>query len=227
MDFDTNHSESLGDSEETFPLHPFLSHFRNSPQYKRTGTDVDFPILQNLNVRHALGNKGKPFGTQIKRELYWDTINKKLVGAIWFPYTCEGPPGSVHGGAIATALDSCLGYTTLRGLGLGYVTLYLNTNYRNFIRLGSIVKVECDITKVDGKKVYLHGKLSNDDDTTIHSEADALFYLNTPSPTFETAQQQIGPQSGMTADKLISNIKEIKKAKKAKKKEKANLKAKL
>jgi hypothetical protein len=108
----------------------------------------------------AIGHRGQPFGLQIKKELFWDTKQEKLfeyalciltiwnrLGAIWFSYSCEGPPGmspliccshvgchatnsgSVHGGAIATTLDSCLGFTALRGVGFGHVTLYLNTNY--------------------------------------------------------------------------------------------------
>jgi hypothetical protein len=36
-----------------------------------------------------------------------------LQGVIYFSFECEGPVGSVHGGAIATALDSVLGYYSM------------------------------------------------------------------------------------------------------------------
>lgn len=106
---------------------------------------------------------------------------------ISFNNLCAGPPGNVHGGATATTLDSCIGYCVLRAIGFGFVTLNLNVNYRKvifvipsnfpkFIKLGSVVRVECKVTKRDGRKVYLYGKLTDGNDTEIYAEADALFY---------------------------------------------------
>jgi acyl-coenzyme A thioesterase PaaI-like protein len=42
---------------------------------------------------------------------------RSTVGSVLFAKTCEGPPGSVHGGAIATALDDVLGSQVWRYAG--------------------------------------------------------------------------------------------------------------
>ncbi len=66
--------------------------------------------------------------------------------------------GSVHGGAIATALDSLLGYYTMRLLGFGCFTLNLNVDYQMFIPLGSTVRFECTTQKIEGRKAFIEGK---------------------------------------------------------------------
>jgi len=229
MDIDpsSSFSQSLADSEESFPIHPFIVKLRHSHEVVKTGTEIDFPIFLDYDVRHAMGQRGRPFGSQIKRELYWHTVEQKLVGALWFSYSCEGPPGSVHGGAIATALDSCIGYCVLRGVGLGFVTLNLNVNYRKFIKLGSVVRVECKIVKREGRKVYLYGKLTDGDDN-IYAEAEALFYRSHEhSLDFVEAQKTLGPKSGITPGKLLKEIDAFKKQARAMEKEEKSNKAKL
>eukprot|EP01114_Cavostelium_apophysatum_P022825 TRINITY_DN8394_c0_g1_i1.p1 TRINITY_DN8394_c0_g1~~TRINITY_DN8394_c0_g1_i1.p1 ORF type:complete len:226 (+),score=34.55 TRINITY_DN8394_c0_g1_i1:79-756(+) len=213
---------SLSDAEETMPVVPFLERLRKNPDLVKTGPN-DFPVLSDPEVRHATGSRGRAFGAQMRKELYWDTKEQKLIGAVYFPFTCEGPPGCVHGGALATALDSCLGWTAVRGAGFGHVTLNLNTNYKKFVRLGSVVQIECKIDKRDGKKLYISGNLSDGHLTnpTIFVEATSLFYQANAHPPFDVAQQMFGPASGVTPEQLIEKIRAQKKKEKQEKKEKA------
>lgn len=86
----------------------------------------------------------------------------------------EGPPGHVHGGAIATMIDTITGThaTYLSGL---VVTANLNINYRSAIPLGSTVLLESTLDKKEGRKTYINCKVTSADGSKLHSEATALF----------------------------------------------------
>jgi hypothetical protein len=43
--------------------------------------------------------------------------SRSIVGSVYFSKECEGPPGVVHGGAIATAIDDVLGSQVWRYAG--------------------------------------------------------------------------------------------------------------
>lgn len=86
----------------------------------------------------------------------------------------EGPPGHVHGGAIATMIDTITGThaTYLSGL---VMTANLNVNYRSAIPLGSTVLLESTLDKKEGRKTYINCKVTSADGSKIHTEATALF----------------------------------------------------
>eukprot|EP01119_Soliformovum_irregulare_P008912 TRINITY_DN22009_c0_g1_i3.p1 TRINITY_DN22009_c0_g1~~TRINITY_DN22009_c0_g1_i3.p1 ORF type:complete len:200 (+),score=44.99 TRINITY_DN22009_c0_g1_i3:79-678(+) len=166
--------------EERIQEPAFMEKIRADPKrYESTGTVMELPLFSDPDIRKAMGYKGKSFSRSIVHDLFWDNQEQMLVGSVYFNNGCEGPMGSVHGGALATSLDSCLGWTTVRALGLGHVTLNLNVNYRKFMKLGDFAKVECKVVKTDDRKVYLEGKLLAVDETTVHCECTAIFYRST------------------------------------------------
>jgi acyl-coenzyme A thioesterase PaaI-like protein len=58
------------------------------------------------------------------------------------------------------------------------VTGSLNVNYRKFIPLNSIVKLEASVEREEGRKIFLKAKITNGDappNEVVHADATSLF----------------------------------------------------
>lgn len=86
----------------------------------------------------------------------------------------EGPPGHVHGGAIATMIDTVTG-THASVLTAPVMTAYLNINYRSPIPLGSTVLIESVLDKEEGRKKFVSCRVTSTDGAKLHTDATALF----------------------------------------------------
>ncbi|XP_053183001.1 acyl-coenzyme A thioesterase THEM4 isoform X1 [Scomber japonicus] len=82
----------------------------------------------------------------------------------------EGPPGHVHGGAIATMIDSVTG-THATYLSGPVMTANLNINYRSPIPLGSTVLLESCLDKKEGRKTFISCKVTSTDSSKLHTDA--------------------------------------------------------
>lgn len=96
------------------------------------------------------------------------TLDATVRFSRWF----IGGGGSVHGGHLATALDGLMGRTQLAD---GWIarTAYLNVSYLALTPVDQPIRVEVRTQRVEGRKNYLHGRLS--DGATTLVEAEALF----------------------------------------------------
>ncbi|XP_028437168.1 acyl-coenzyme A thioesterase THEM4 isoform X3 [Perca flavescens] len=86
----------------------------------------------------------------------------------------EGPPGHVHGGAIATMIDTVTG-THATILSGPVMTANLNINYRSPIPLGSTVLLESFLDKKEGRKTFISCKVTSSNGSKLHTETTALF----------------------------------------------------
>lgn len=86
----------------------------------------------------------------------------------------EGPPGHVHGGAIATMIDTVTGTHATMVSG-PVMTANLNINYRSPISLGSTVLIESSLDKTEGRKTFISCNVSSSDGSKLHTESTALF----------------------------------------------------
>lgn len=86
----------------------------------------------------------------------------------------EGPPGNVHGGAIATMIDTVTG-THATFLSGPCMTANLNINYRSPIPLGSTVLIESSLDRKEGRKTFVSCKVTSTDGSKVHTETTALF----------------------------------------------------
>ncbi|XP_060117111.1 acyl-coenzyme A thioesterase THEM4-like [Heteronotia binoei] len=91
------------------------------------------------------------------------------------PYL-EGPPGFVHGGSVATVLDNNLMGCAFMTVG-GALMANLNITFRSPIPLGSVVLVESEVERVEGKKMFASGLVRSTDGETIYAKATALVIL--------------------------------------------------
>jgi thioesterase superfamily protein 4 len=107
-------------------------------------------------------------------QLFVNEEAKTLQGVVYFGTHVQGPPGCVHGGAIASILDAAFG-TLLWDLKMVCVTVNLSVNYKNFIHLNSEVQIFCEIEKIEGRKIFVKGKLLSLNGETVHDESTAIF----------------------------------------------------
>ncbi|XP_054477911.1 acyl-coenzyme A thioesterase THEM4 isoform X2 [Anoplopoma fimbria] len=113
-------------------------------------------------------------GATFEYALYFNSEEQKCVGIFQAGHLLEGPPGHVHGGAIATMIDTVTGAhaTILSG---PVVTANLNINYRRPIPLGSTVLIESSLDKKEGKKIFITCKVTSSDGSKVHTDTTALF----------------------------------------------------
>lgn len=108
-------------------------------------------------------------------ELFIDDDSQKISGVCYFGTHIEGPPGCVHGGAIATILDAMFG-TMLWQLKISpCVTGNLNVNYRKFLPLNGETQLFGEVEKIEGRKIFVKGKITSLDETILHDDGSALF----------------------------------------------------
>ncbi|CAK7297687.1 Acyl-coenzyme A thioesterase THEM4 [Vulpes lagopus] len=86
----------------------------------------------------------------------------------------QGAPGFLHGGAIATMIDSTLGMCAILTGGIA-MTANLNINFRRPIPLCSVVVINCQLDRVEGRKLFVSCNVRSMDEKTLYSEATSTF----------------------------------------------------
>nr|XP_028566501.1 acyl-coenzyme A thioesterase THEM4 [Podarcis muralis] len=113
-------------------------------------------------------------GMGFEYAMFLNPSEKRMVSMFQLGPYLEGPPGFVHGGCIATILDSVLGTCAIFVAGR-VLTANLTINYKSPIPLGSVVLVESKLDRIEGRKVFVTGHVQSVDGQTVHTEATALF----------------------------------------------------
>ena len=109
----------------------------------------------------------------IKTEYYFDKSIHHFYATVIFGKKAMGPPGHVHGGAIAAVLDEALGAAAWMN-GLYSMTARLQIDYMAALPIDTPVFVEAWVEKQEGKKVTLNGCLKNTDGK-VFSKTSSLF----------------------------------------------------
>ncbi len=85
----------------------------------------------------------------------------------------EGPPGLVHGGALAAVLDEAITVAAFVN-DRGGLTVNLNVDYKAPVPIGARVTITGRIDRIDGRKTFLSAEVRLADDT-IATSAKGLF----------------------------------------------------
>lgn len=107
-------------------------------------------------------------------------------------------------------MDEAFGWCCIRNIGFSGVTLNLSVNYFKFIPLKrAVVGLEIETERVEGKKVFMKGKLYNlDNPQEVHNTATALFYkANEHMPTWDEAVKLFGEDSTLSKEEILSYFK--------------------
>lgn len=106
-------------------------------------------------------------------EYFRDRDDDHLHATVWFGPHTEGPPESVHGGAIAAVLDEAMGAVCWMN-GHPVVGARITINYLHLTPLGFEGRVESWIERIDRRKIFVKSRLT-DSDGRVHAEGEALF----------------------------------------------------
>lgn len=98
-----------------------------------------------------------------------------MTGTLVFDQQQQGPPGIVHGGALAAVLDEAMTAAVFEA-GEPAFTASLTIQYRAPLRTGQVATVTGRLEKADGRKRLLHATV-HDAAGTLCAEADGLFVL--------------------------------------------------
>jgi acyl-coenzyme A thioesterase PaaI-like protein len=96
-----------------------------------------------------------------------------LHATVWFGPHTEGPPESVHGGAIAAVLDEAMAAVCWMN-GHPVVGARITINYLHMTPLGFSGRVESWIEQIERRKIFIKSRLS-DENGRVHAEGEALF----------------------------------------------------
>lgn len=102
-----------------------------------------------------------------------------LYARVTFGPETEGPPGAVHGGAIAAVLDEAMGAACwLQGHPV--LGARIAIDYKRLTPLGFVGEVESWIERIDGRKIFLQAQL-RDGDGAVYAVSEGLFVERRPA----------------------------------------------
>ncbi|XP_028645611.1 acyl-coenzyme A thioesterase THEM4 isoform X1 [Grammomys surdaster] len=105
--------------------------------------------------------------------MFYNNVEKRMVCLFQGGLHLQGVPGFVHGGAIATIIDITTGMCAIaEGVAM---TANLNIDYKKPIPLLSVVVVNSQLQKIEGRKLFISCTIQSIDEKTLYTEATALF----------------------------------------------------
>jgi acyl-coenzyme A thioesterase PaaI-like protein len=104
--------------------------------------------------------------------MYFRAERHRVTGTVNFGAAYEGPPGCVHGGYVAAAFDELLGAAQSLS-GTQGMTARLVVNYRSPTPLRTELRMQGQLSKREGRKIYCDGQLWAGD--RLCAEAEGLF----------------------------------------------------
>lgn len=129
-----------------------------------------FPSLDSHSFLVA-----NPSGESIRIAYFRGPEDGRLYAKAWFGRETQGPPGHVHGGAMAAVLDEAMGGVCWMN-GHRTVAAKISVSFIAMLKLESETTVESRVERVDGRKIYLRATLSDASGTAI-AESDGLFIV--------------------------------------------------
>lgn len=129
--------------------------------------------------RMDLPNRGSILSVPVDLDVVEDERGSRVEGTAVFRRFHLGRNGAVHGGALAHLFDSLLGFTAFKlSESTKQRTAYLHVNYRRIAPIDRPLRVEAGIERIQGRKIFVAGRLFDGDD--VLCEAEALFVMLKP-----------------------------------------------
>ena len=102
--------------------------------------------------------------------------DQSVEATVFLDGTLQGPPGMVHGGALASLLDEAMTVGAFEAQRFGF-TANLNVDYCAPVPIETTVKVMACVERVEGKKTFMMGTVKLPDGT-VSAEGRGLFIFN-------------------------------------------------
>ena len=126
---------------------------------------IECPLMLDRSPVIGLGNPVAP-------PLSFRAEDGKVVGTGSFGMQYEGPPGHVHGGFVAAALDELLGMAQTLS-GKSGMTGTLTVRYRRPTPLYKQLRFTAWVDRIEGRKIFTSGTIH--DGETLCAEAEGVF----------------------------------------------------
>ena len=110
----------------------------------------------------------------------------ELYAKAWFGVKTMGPPGHVHGGAMAAALDEAMGAVSWMN-GHRVVAATITVTFLAMLPIETETILEASIGRVEGRKISTRSSLTNPHGQKV-AEAEGLFIV-----LKEEAQRALAP----------------------------------
>jgi acyl-coenzyme A thioesterase PaaI-like protein len=143
-------------------------------RYPRRRPFEGFPEAANAGDPHAFFDHSPIAGqaNPLAPPIIMDIDGQRVIGRVNYGAAYEGPPGSVHGGHVAAAFDEVLGMAQSLG-GQPGMTGTLTVRYRKPTPLHTDLRIEAEITEIEGRKTFTKGAMYAGQ--LLTAEADAVF----------------------------------------------------
>ncbi len=133
------------------------------------GWDSLAPYWESIGIRSFVSSDTDGDRLRVR---YFDADGQTWARA-WFGPGAEGPPGHVHGGALAALMDEAMGMAVLV-TGRLAVAARIEVDFRSMVSLGETVTVELTLGEAAGAKVPVRGVMRRSDGRTA-CESTGLF----------------------------------------------------
>jgi acyl-coenzyme A thioesterase PaaI-like protein len=112
----------------------------------------------------------------ISIKYFFDKTNGHVYAKVTFGPATQGPPGFVHGGALAASLDETMGITAWMN-NLKVMTKELKLIFSKALKLNSTVYIDAWIEKRNKTSAIIKGKLITENGKIIFTEAEGIFQM--------------------------------------------------
>jgi acyl-coenzyme A thioesterase PaaI-like protein len=114
-------------------------------------------------------------GDRVRIAYFRKPAEPQLFAKAWFGTRTMGPPGHVHGGAMAAALDEAMGAVCWMN-GHKVVAATLGVKFIAMLKIESETILEARMERIDGRKIYVRSHLTGPAGEAV-AEGDALFIV--------------------------------------------------
>ena len=131
--------------------------------------------IEAFNEAHAAASfvSGEPDGERLRVRYFRRCEDDALMTRVWFGPGAQGPPGHVHGGAVAATLDEAMGFSAwLRGYRV--VAARIEVDFRTMVPLASVATIEARVARVQGRKIEVDASIRLAEGT-VAAESHGLF----------------------------------------------------
>ena len=139
----------------------------------------DWIVLKPHSSIHSFSFvSGGSGSSRLRVKYYRNRTDNRFMGRVWFGPHAEGPPGRVHGGAIAAVLDDGMGAAAFFA-GYRAITARLRLRLKKMIPVDTVLTLEAWEVRVKGEAVIMEGRLVDAVDN-ICCQAEGLFIKLSP-----------------------------------------------
>jgi acyl-coenzyme A thioesterase PaaI-like protein len=114
-------------------------------------------------------------GDRVRLAYFRKPGEPQLYAKAWFGKKTMGPPGHVHGGAMAAALDEAMGAVCWMNHHR-VVAATITVKFLSMLKIQSETILEAAIDRVEGRKVHLRSSLTDRAGRTV-AEGHGLFII--------------------------------------------------